>query len=168
VNFRMVRTYEKSNRYMVEIRFRWPEDRTWHRERVRSPVSSKSGSQRWGEERERALLRTGKAALLSVPEPKEVQKQVQTVREFAPEYVAKHHEANLRKRSTITTVEKILRLHLLPFIGDLPLDTVTDDAVANLRARWIKGGHSVGKRTVPGTSSQVTGVCGAARSLPWS
>lgn len=141
---------------MVEIRFRWPEDRTWHRERVKSPVSSKSGSQRWGEERERALLRAGKAALNPPPEPKEVQKHVQTVREFAPEYIAKHHEANLRKRSTVTTVEKVLRLHLIPFIGELPLDQVTNEAVANLRAEWIKGGYTVGKRTVPATSSRKT------------
>jgi integrase len=152
----MVRTYERSDRHMVEIRFRWPEDRTWHRERVRSPVSSKTGSQRWGEERERALLRAGKAAPTPVPQPKEVQKQVQSLREFAPEYIAKHLEANLRKKSTVTTVEKILRLHLLPFIGGLPLDQVTDEAVANLRARWIKGGQKVGKRTVPGTSSKKT------------
>jgi hypothetical protein len=55
----MVHVYEKKNRFMV---FRWPEDRTVYRQGVRSPVASKSASQRWGEERERALLRAGKHA----------------------------------------------------------------------------------------------------------
>jgi integrase len=136
-----------SGSYMVELRFRWPEDCSMYRERLRSPVASKSGSKRWGEERERALLRAGKGTLTPLPEAKEVP----TVAQFAPDWMAKHLEANLRKRSTTATVETLLRLHLLPFIGKLRLDAVTDEVVADLRARWIKGYSKV-----PATSSKKT------------
>jgi hypothetical protein len=126
-----------------------------YRARLRSPVASRSASQRWGEDRERALLRAGKAGLIP-PEPKEVPKQVPTVRAFAAEYVTKHHQANLHKRSTVATVSMILRLHLLPFIGDRPLDQVNDEALADLRASWIKGGYVTGKRKIRGTTAKKT------------
>ena len=44
----------------VDIRVRLP-DGTRHRERVKSPVQSKSGAKRWGEERERYLALHGRA-----------------------------------------------------------------------------------------------------------
>jgi integrase len=36
----------------------------------------------------------------------------------------------------------ILRLHLLPYLGDRRLDEITDEAVADLRARWVKSTSS--------------------------
>ena len=152
----MVRVYEKTKRFMVEIRIRWPEDRSVYRERVRSPVPSKSGSQRWGEDRERALLLAGKPALHPQPEPKEVEKEVPTLATFAPDYIAKHHQGNLRKRSTVATVDMILRLHLLPLIGHKRLGEIDDAAVADLRAKWIKGGHTAKGRKVRPTTSKKT------------
>jgi Phage integrase, N-terminal SAM-like domain len=71
---------------------------------------------------------------------------VPTLNAFAPDFIAKHHEANLRKRSTITTANTILRRHLLPHLGDRCLDAITDEAVADLRAHWVKDTSS--KKTI--------------------
>jgi integrase len=141
---------------MVEVRFRWPEDRSVYRERVRSPLPSKSASQRWGEERERALLRVGKAAFDPQPAPKEVENEVPTLATFAPDYIEKHHQGNLRKRSTVATVDMILRLHLLPLVGHKRLSEIDDAAVADLRAKWIKGGYTAKGRKVRPTTSKKT------------
>jgi hypothetical protein len=106
-------------------------------------VATKLEVTRWGRAREVDLLTKGKGAAPrskgekapATPPPA----RVATVEEFAPEYLAKHHEANLCKRSTISTVRMILRLHRLPFIGGLALDQATDEVVADLRAKWTKG-----------------------------
>ena len=57
----------------VDIRVRLP-DGTRHREWVKSPVQSRSGAKRWGEERERYLALHGRA------QPK---KEVPTLEEFS-------------------------------------------------------------------------------------
>ena len=58
------------------------------RERRKAPVMSKSGALRWGQAREREILRTG---------PRERQKKkevVPTVTEFAPRFLSGYAEAN--------------------------------------------------------------------------
>lgn len=45
--------------FEVDIRFTWPDGAPF-RERLRSPVTGKSASQRWGEARETELLRAGR------------------------------------------------------------------------------------------------------------
>jgi len=125
----MVRTYEKNSRFMVEIRFRWPEDRSVYRERVRSPVASKTGSQRWGEERERSLLRAGKVVATPPPEVKEVP----TFRDFTSRYMDNHSRANREKASSIAAKESIFKHHLLPGVGHKRLDAITDEDVQTLK-----------------------------------
>jgi integrase len=125
----MVRTYEKNSRLMVEIRFRWPEDRSVYRERVRSPVASKTGSQRWGEERERGLLRAGKVVATPPPEVKEVP----TFRDFTSRYMDNHSRANREKASSIAAKESIFKHHLLPGVGHKRLDAITDEDVQTLK-----------------------------------
>jgi integrase len=125
----MVRTYEKNSRLMVEIRFRWPEDRSVYRERVRSPVASKTGSQRWGEERERSLLRAGKVVATPPPEVKEVP----TFRDFTSRYMDNHSRANREKASSIAAKESIFKHHLLPGVGHKRLDAITDEDVQTLK-----------------------------------
>jgi integrase len=65
-----------------------------------------------------------------------------TVAAFAKEWLEKHCEANLHKQSGTDTCEMLLRCHVLPFIGQKRLDEVSDDVVADLKARWVKGGYS--------------------------
>jgi integrase len=63
------------------------------------------------------------------------------VAEFAPQWLDKHARASLHKASGIDAKESVLRIHILPFIGSLTLDKVTDEVVADLQAKWIAGGY---------------------------
>ena len=76
-----VRTYRRGG-YEVDIRFTWPDGAPF-RVRVRSPVSGRSASQRWGEAREMVLLRAGQPAVASPYNKKEVP----TLAEFWPRFI---------------------------------------------------------------------------------
>jgi integrase len=119
------------NRWWVEIRFRWPEDRTLYRERRIAQVTSKSGALRWGEAAERTLICAGKAALTPPPPAKEVP----TLKDFAPRFISEHARANRHKASGIHTKERIFALHLLPALGAKRLDEITDAEVQAFKTR---------------------------------
>ena len=70
-----VRKY-RSGGWEVDIRVQLP-DGSRHRERIRSPVPSKTGSMRWGEARALELAVTGKATKKDVP----------TLAEFESRYI---------------------------------------------------------------------------------
>ena len=120
------------------------------RRRLKSPVASKSGSLRWGRERERHLIKHG-------PEPKQPNsrpkrqrpsaptsntqpqgqptKEVPTLAAFAPRYIEGYARANREKPSSIDSKESILRNHLIPAFGDKPLDELVQEDVQLLKAR---------------------------------
>jgi integrase len=109
----------------VDITFRLPNGAI-HRERKKAPVASKSGAQRWGEDRERHLLQHG------LPEPK---KEVPTLKEFAPRFLDGHARANQQKPSGIAAKETILNVHLVPWLGSKKLDAITDEDVQRVKLR---------------------------------
>jgi integrase len=113
----------------VDIRFRCP-DGTEVRERTKSPVSGKSASQRWGEDRERVLSLNGK------PKPRAEQevKPIVTLRDFGPRFLEGYARANRQKPSGIASKETILRVHLIRRLGDKPLDQITTEDVQRLKA----------------------------------
>jgi len=78
------RTYRRGG-YEVDIRFTWPDGAPF-RARLRSPVTGKSASQRWGEAREMALLRAGQPTAASPEDNKEVP----TLAEFWPRFIDGH------------------------------------------------------------------------------
>src|SRR5215207_3711656 len=78
-----VRPY-KSGGWEVDIAFRFPDGRR-HRERLKYPASSKSATQRWGEDRQRHLLLHG------LPQP---MKEVPLLRDFTPRIIDGHVRAN--------------------------------------------------------------------------
>jgi integrase len=128
-------------------------DGTWQRDRT-ILGGTRIQARNWGLERERALL-----------EGKDPTKKpaVMTVGDFAPIYIAGHHEASLHKASGTDAVKRILDVHVVPFIGQVPLDKVTDDVIADLRTKWVKGGYitsatgdRVRIRTILGTTSRKT------------
>lgn len=125
--------------FHVTIRFRWP-DKSLFRDRHVVDLPTLAQARKWGEQREREILAAGQPKPEDKPEPPK-KSAVPTVAEFAPKWLALHHEANLNKRSAIDADESILRIHLVPFIGHLRLDQVTDEVVADLRAKWTKGGY---------------------------
>ncbi|MBV9949322.1 MAG: site-specific integrase [Myxococcales bacterium] len=122
-----VRKYRKTEMYEVDIRFKWP-DGTSYRERVRSPVSSKTGAERWGQAREVALLSRGK------PPPAPAQpKEVPTLQEFEARYLDNYARANRQKASSIDAKVSIFKHHLVPKLGTKRLDAITDEDVQALK-----------------------------------
>jgi integrase len=117
-----VRPYRNGG-WEVDVTFRLPNGQR-HRERSKAPVSSKSGAQRWGEDRERHLLQHG------LPEPK---KEVPTLEGFAPRFLDGHARANQQKPSAIAAKESILRVHLIPQLGSKRLDAITTEDVQRLK-----------------------------------
>jgi hypothetical protein len=130
-----VRILSKTAPWRYEIRFRWP-DRTVYRERRLASVTSKSGAQREAESREAHLREQGKSAALGprtqalpVAAP-----TIPTLREFGPRWIEGHCEALRQKRAGIDSKRIILRRHIYPALGDLPLDQITTERVARFCA----------------------------------
>ena len=71
-----VRPYRRGG-WEVDVAFRLPNGQKY-RERTKAPVSSKSGAARWGQDRERHLLRHG---------PEQPRKEVPTVTTFASRFI---------------------------------------------------------------------------------
>ena len=117
-----VRPYRNGG-WEVDINFRLPEGGR-HRERIKAPVSSKTGALRWGEDRERHLLQHGP------PQPK---KEVPTLEQFAPRFLDGHARANQQKPSGIAAKESILKGHLIPLLGSRRLDAITTEQVQTLK-----------------------------------
>src|SRR6266568_1675300 len=119
-----IRPYRKGG-WEVDITFRLPDGST-HRERRKAPVSSKSGAQKWGQDRERHLLQHGR------PEPK---KEVPTLEQFAPRFVDGYARANRQKPSGIAAKETIVNVHLVPLLGTKKLDVITNEDVQRIKMR---------------------------------
>lgn len=119
-----VRPYRNGG-WEVDIAFRLP-DGSRFRERTKASVTSKSAAQRWGEARERHLLKNG-------PVPKRIDKEVPTIRDFAARFLRDHAEANRQKPASIASKETILRVHILPALGDKRLDAVRSEDVQHLK-----------------------------------
>lgn len=121
----------------VDIRVQLP-DGTLIRERKKAPASSKSSAQRWAEARERVLLVHGKPK----PVRKEEVQQKPTVEEFAPRFLDGYAKANRLKPSGIAAKKTVLRVHLIPLLGDKRLDDITTEDVQRLKAAL---GHRAAK-----------------------
>jgi integrase len=101
------------------------------RERRKAPVPSKSGARRWGEARERELLLQG---------PARPKKEVPTLAEFQVRYIDGYARANRHKPSGIESKLSHFRTHLIPQLGDKPLDQIGDEDVQQLKAA-VNGGN---------------------------
>ena len=117
-----VRPYRRGG-WHVDIRLLLPDGKRF-RERKVFKTASKSAAQRWGQERERHLLRSG---------PPQHTKEVPTLEAFAPTFLEGHARANRQKPSTIAAKEMILRVHLVPRLGSRRLDTITNEQVQQLK-----------------------------------
>jgi integrase len=110
----------------ADIRLTLP-DGTRLRERVKSPVSSKSGTIRWAQQREAELLARGGRAekVEKAPAP--------TLAQFWPDFMEGYVKANREKHSSVRTRECIYREHFARWY-DAPLDSITDEEVQKLKA----------------------------------
>jgi hypothetical protein len=94
------------------------------RERRKFSGTSKSGAQRWGEDRERYLLIAGKP---------QREREVSTFEYFAPRFLDGYVRANRQKPSGIAAKETILRIHMIPALGPYRLDAITNERVQRLK-----------------------------------
>ncbi len=122
--------------WRVAIYFRWPESGRAYRERRLVPrdVTGRSAALRWARARATNVLAQGEAgvALAANILEQPPTTPMPTLREFAPRWIEGHAEALRQKRFGIATKRGILRRHLLPELGDLPLDRITTERVAKL------------------------------------
>jgi integrase len=92
-------------------------------------VSSKSAADRWARERERLWYEQ-----LTKPKTKPKNEQeVPTLRDFAPRFLEGHARANRQKPSGIAAKEMILRVHLMPAMGNKRLDAIKSEDVQRLK-----------------------------------
>ena len=114
----------------VDIRVELP-DGTIIRERKKASATGKAAAQRWAEARERVLPVNGK--------PKRAQKEevleTPTLKEFAPRFVDGYAKANRLKPSGIAGKKSILKMHLVPQLGDKRLDNDLDRKRATAEVR---------------------------------
>jgi hypothetical protein len=110
----------------------WEVDIRWRdasgdlcRERRRVTVASQSAAQRAGEVRERELLIRG---------PQQSKKEVPTLEQFAPRFIEGHAKANRHQPEGIAQKEQVLRIHLLPQLGEKRLDAITNEDVQRLKS----------------------------------
>ena len=123
-----VRKYKRGG-WEVDIRIELADGKE-SRERRKSPVSSKSGSQRWGEDRERELF----AELSKPPEQRPERKEVPTLEEFAPKFLENYARANRQKPSTVASKQSIIWFHLVPLVGQKQLDGITNEDVQKIKS----------------------------------
>jgi integrase len=122
-----VRAYRNGG-WMVEINTRLSNGKP-HRDRKRLSIGSKSAAQRWGEDRERHLLQHG------LPQPT---KEVPTLQEFGAKFLDGYARANRQKPSGVAAKEMIVRVHLVPALGEKPLNAITNEDVQRLKHRLLK------------------------------
>ena len=146
-----VRPYRNGG-FEVDILWRAPDGRR-QRERKRLSTTSKSAAQRWGEQRERQLLVSG---------PVTKKKEVPTLKEFATRFFNDHPTANRHKPSGIASKETVLRIHLLPLLGDKRLDAINSADVQQLKARMA----SKAPKTVNNTLTVLNVVL--KKAVEWS
>jgi integrase len=142
-----VREYVKSSHtgFEADIRFKWPDGSTFRR-RYRAPVNTKAQAQRWGEDLERRIYAQGQDGTLARSKrddaPSEAAntdtKEVPTLKEFWPKFIAGHCVANRQKPSGIERKESAYRTWLEPRMGDKRLDEIGATDIVALKAELAK------------------------------
>lgn len=117
-----IRPYRKTSAWEVDLRIEWPTGETL-RERVKSPVTSKSGSQRWGEARERTLYLAGpfRAA------------EGLTLEAFWPDFEKKHIVAEGLKASSVSMYE-FSWSRIKAVLGPIVMEKITQSEVQDFKA----------------------------------
>jgi integrase len=71
-------------------------------------------------------------------------KEVPTLRGFVTRFLDGHARANRQKPSSIAAKEMLLRVHIVPFLGHKPLDSITNEDVQRLkRSMEVKAAKTV-------------------------
>ncbi len=128
-----VRPYKRNGQvrgWEVDIQLAMP-DGTILRERKKAPVSSKSGARRWGENLERELLLKGE---LARKRKEEKRREVPLLKGFVTRFLDGYARANRQKPSGIAAKETVLRVHLVPMLGNKKLNAITNEDVQKVKS----------------------------------
>jgi hypothetical protein len=122
-----VRPYRRGG-WEVDIRLVLP-DHSEHRQRRKTPVSTKQAAKRWGEAREREWYDQ-----LTHPQPNTTPpKEVPTLEAFKDRFLDGYARANRQKPSGIAAKETIFSVHLVPLLGTKRLNAITNEVVQRLK-----------------------------------
>ena len=125
-----LRKYQGGDDWEVDIRVLAPGG-ALTRERKKAPVSGRSAALRWAHERERVLLMAGKPKpAREEPEAERRSLRCESSRRDLSRGTAK---ANRQKPSGIAAKETVLRIHLIPHLGDKPLTNITTEDIQRLK-----------------------------------
>lgn len=160
-----IRPYRGTSSWEVDIRFEWP-DGTEYRERVKSPLTSRTGSERWGLERAARIHAAGREVVEHAVPPKK--KEVPTLRDFWEMFLAKHCLAERLKPSTIFGYSQHARLRILPRFGDKALNELTQNDVQEFKA-WLTGPEPKGLALAPRTVNSTLTTLGTIfnKAVDW-
>ncbi len=125
----------EKRRHQVEIKFRWPEDKSLFRERSVAPVRTKDAALRWGRDREAALLAGGKAAL----EPVAPATVVALYKDFWKDtFIPIYCKAERLKPSGIESKWWAYNHYLRPIVGEKRLDEIGTEDIQRIKASLEK------------------------------
>ena len=142
VNVRQRKTPRGIMYWQADIRVQFP-DGTHHRERIKAPGKSRAQALRWARQREVHIIRHGvqreeRVDRESRSEDRPSAERVPTVREFTPRFMSDHVEANRLAPATRRGYDVALRSHILPVVGDVPLNRIKPRHVQALKRRGLK------------------------------
>ena len=124
---------KRVQQYFVDFRFSHP-DGTIERFRKDSPVNTQRGAEQYERELRQALL-NGTYSRSKEEEPTE---KVPTLNDFVEDFLT--YSTNNNKPSAVYTKRHILRLHLQPFFGTMPLDAIGPEHVERYKQKKVQEG----------------------------
>lgn len=133
----------------VYITVQMPDGTTVH-EKKKSPVSSKSGTERWAQAREREILLKGLA-------PKVTKVDAPKLSAFWERFLRDHARANAQKPSGVESKEYGYRQFLQPRLGHLALNEITTEEIAKLKS-WMIEERKLKPATVNNTLALISKV----------
>jgi integrase len=101
------------------------------RRRWKSPHGSRTATERWAREKAKSFL-TGRAAKEKEPAP--------VMAEYAVRYVVDHVRACKLRPSTASTMHTTVKQHLIPMLGKLRVDQITDDHITEIKSLDLAAG----------------------------
>ena len=104
------------------------------RRRWKSPMPSRSASERWAREKALGFLAQAAKAKEEKKPQEPPKKEIPTFAEFAPRWVEQYVVANRLRGATADNYRQDLNAHLIPVLGALRLDQINAEAVQQLKA----------------------------------
>lgn len=128
-----IRNRKNNNKFFIDITF------NRKRYRLASPVNTKSSAKAY----ERVIL--GKLArgedIKEEPKEKEITNKIQTFAEFSEEFLESYSKPNNR-RSEYRNKANILKVHLIPWFGNMPMDRISNRDIEEFKTTKINTGLS--------------------------